>query len=82
MGIVAHFVMPKSPTQSFVESVPNLHGNGWPYAWMHFVNSYPMHVVVFAVMVGFAVYRRGPLSWIFALVAGLALPDLFLFHWL
>ena len=41
-----------------------------------------MQVVVFLGLVFLAVYRRGPRAWIFALFAGGAIPELFIFHWL
>jgi hypothetical protein len=37
---------------------------------------------VFLGMVLFAVYRRGPRGWIFALVAGGLVPELLVFHWM
>lgn len=82
MALIAHFALPKSPGQSFFHLVSNLQGNGWQFAWMHFVASYYTQVTVFLVMVLFAVYRRGPRAWIFAFLSGSAVPDLFIFHFL
>jgi hypothetical protein len=82
LSIFAHLFLPKSPTQSFLESVSNLQGNGSQFAWMHFVLSYFMQVVVFVGMLLFAFYLRGPRARIFALIAGGAIPELFIFHWL
>lgn len=82
LSVVVHFTLPKSPGQSFFESVSHLQGHGWPFAWMHFVVSYYMQLAVFLGMVLFAVYRRGPRAWVFAFFSGGAVPELLIFHWL
>jgi hypothetical protein len=82
LSVIAHFALPKSPGQYFFQSVSNLQGNGWQFAWMHFVVSYYMQVAVFLVMILFAVYRRGPRAWIFAFLSGGAVPELAIFRWL
>jgi hypothetical protein len=82
LSVIAHFVLPKSSGQSFFESVSTLQGNGPQFAWMHFLASYYMKVVIFFVAVLAAAYVRGPRAWIFAFIAGAAVPELFIFHWL
>jgi len=82
LSVIAHFTLPKSPGQSFFESLSHLQGNGPQFVWMHFVVSYYMQVAVFLGMVLFAVYSRGPRAWIFAFLSGGAVPELFIFHWL
>lgn len=81
LSVIAHFALPKSPGQSFFQSVSNLQGNGWQFTWMHFVGSYYMQIVVFFIMVLFAVYGRSLRARIFAFLSGGAVPVL-LFHWL
>jgi hypothetical protein len=76
LSIVLHFVVPFSSARSLPQ------GDGWQFVWMHFVQSYFMEVVVFLGMVLFAIYRRGPRGWIFALVAGGLVPELLVFHWM
>jgi hypothetical protein len=72
LAVVIHFVVPSSSAR------PLPQGD----VWMHFVHSYFMDVIVFLGMVLFAIYRRGPRGWIFALVAGGMVPELLLFHWI
>jgi hypothetical protein len=82
LSVIVHFTLPKSPGQSFFESLSHLQGNGPQFVWMHFIVSYYMQVAVFLGMVLFAVYSRGPRAWIFAFLSGGAVPELFIFHWL
>jgi hypothetical protein len=82
LSVIVHFVVPKPPGQSFSELSSNLQGSGFALAWAHFVLSYYAQVIVFLGIVLLAVYRRGLPAWIFAFVAGGAVPELFIFHWL
>jgi hypothetical protein len=82
LSVIVHFTLPKSPGQSFFESLSHLQGNGSQFVWMHFVMSYYTRVAVFLGMVLFAIYSRGPRAWIFAFLSGGVVPELFIFHWL
>ena len=82
LSVIVHFALPKSPGQSFFESLSHLRGNGPQFIWMRFILSYYMQVIVFLGMVLFAVHSRGPRAWIFAFLSGGAVPELFIFHWL
>ena len=82
LSVIAHFVLPKSPGQAFFESVSGLQGNGPQFAWMHFLASYYTKVALFFLALLAAAYLRGPRAWIFAFIAGAAIPELFIFHWL
>jgi len=82
LSVIAHFVLSKSPGQSFFESVSTLQGNGPQFVWMHFLASYYAEVALFFIAVLAAAYLRGPRAWIFAFISGAAVPELFVFHWL
>jgi hypothetical protein len=82
LSVIAHYFLPKSPGQSFFESVSALQVNGSQFAWMYFIVNYFMKVALLCIAVLAAAYLRGPRAWIFAFLSGAAVPELFIFQWL
>lgn len=85
--LVAQFLIPRPARQSVLQTEPFPTGGpgliGALFRFEHFVSNYYVQLAIFLFFFSFAILRRDEKGgWRFALFAGLAFPEIVVFHWL